>query len=106
MVCIFSGFRFFVSDLFHKCTTKKIKNLKSRIQETPNLSTDADSITAAKKLLRVFFLPSFFFTPPLLTFLGGFMSDDEDHPPPPPLYLCVLIGPLGTSWTFSYLKDL
>ena len=33
----------------------------SRIQETKNLSTDADSSTAAKKLLSIFL---FFFTPP------------------------------------------
>ena len=45
----------------HFSAAQNKKKKKSRIRETPNLSTDADSSTAAKKLLRLYF--SIFFLP-------------------------------------------
>ena len=43
-------------EIFPWTLTALTSKQKSRIRETPNLSTDADSSTAAKKLLSIFFV--------------------------------------------------
>ena len=59
---------------------------KSRIRETKHLWTDANSITAAKKLLSIFFYPSL---PPLAP------------PPPRGFYAIFFIQPLPPSPSLS-----